>query len=341
MVGVGLGLSVLSPTYAQSGTNALPHPTDSMLVPVVDGPWWQIAPNAPDVGRWKTGQENVCDFTIFQSDDSQWHCIACVRGTSHFGQRLLFQWEAAHITNRDWKPVGILEAERGRRGQPLEFTSVQAPHHIKYEGRHYLFYNSAGARCLVGEDGQHWRQHKNVQGQTRFFDMGRDVCVFRDEPGRRWIAYYCGTTTDAQGNRKAAMVARTAPALEGPWSEKESPVLTSGNPESPFVVRWDGRYYLWQQMSVYVSDDPLHFDGAPLVAHLTELWFNGKFAPEVAREGEQWYVAGYSRGLHVAKMKWERRTGEQIAAWREKFRKYLEDEQRKREERERARGKKP
>ena len=72
---------------------------------------------------------------------------------------------------------------------------------------------------------------------------------------------------------------------------------------------------------------------------MTGLWFEGKFAPEIAEKDGQWYVAGYSRGLYVAKFKWERKTPAEIAAWREKWQAYLREELRKMRQREAARKK--
>ena len=309
---------------------------DSLLVPVLDGKWWQIAPHAPDVGELSTGDENACDFALFQVRDGSWRCIACIRGTKAPGQRIFYQWMSDRITDENWKPIGLLDVERGQVGKPRQPTSVQAPHPLVRNGKWYLFYNSAGARCLIGDDGINWKQHRNVEGQTKFFDMGRDVAVFWDEPNKRWIAYYCGNVKKPEGTR-GAMVARTASALEGPWSKEETAVRTEGNPESPFVVFHAGKYYLWQQMSVYASDDPLNFNDAPLVAHMTGLWFNGRFAPEIVENDGQWYVAGYSRGLHVAKFRWERKTLAAIEAWRDKWNAYLREEEMKRQQREEAR----
>ena len=315
-------LTLIKPTDAANDT--------SIEVPVVRGEWWKIAPDAPDVGRWATGKENACDFTLYRANDGRWHCVACIRGTSHYGQRLFYRWRSERLTDRDWSPQGILEVPRGKRGTPPDFTSVQAPHHLVHQGRHHLFYNSGGgARCLLSDDGQDWRPHVNAAGDPEFFRMGRDVFVFHDAPNRRWIAYYCGTV-EADGRRRGAMVARTAPAPEGPWSAEETPVRTEGNPESPFVVRRDDGYYLWQQMSVYRSADPLDFDGADLVAHMTGLWFNGKWAPEVIEDEGKWYLAGYGRGIHVARIEWVPRSADQIAEWRSGWLRTLAEEDRRR-----------
>lgn len=314
----------------------MPCADDTIEVPVVQGKWWQIAPNAPDVGKWATGKENACDFAILQSTDGVWHCISCVRGTSYYGQRLFYRWEAERLTDADWTPEGFFGVPRGKRGMPLEFTSVQAPHPIIHDGKYYLFYNSAKARCMISDDGRRWSPHVNNEGSQEFFPMGRDVCVFHDAVNRRWIAYYCGAAT-VDGESRGAMVARTAPTLEGPWSSAEILVRTVGNPESPYVIRRGDWYYLWQQMSVYRSADPLDFNGAELVAHMTGVWFNGKWAPEVIEHDGQWYVSGYGRGIHVARFDWVKKTPVQVAEWRKTWLDYLAEENRNRLERERQR----
>ncbi len=286
---------------------------EALEVPVVVGDWWQIAPNAPDVGKWSTGKENACDFTVFPSKDGRWHCIACIRGTSHFGQRLLYHWTSEALTETNWGPVGIFDAPRNdnpyRKGE--EF-SIQAPHGFWHDGRAYLFYNSGPARALVSDDGRDWSVFRNTEGEEIIFQMGRDVMLFHDAARSRWIAYYTGTHAG-----KGAMVARTASRLAGPWSKSETPVKTTGNPESPFVLRRGDRFYLFQQMEVYCSQDPLRFEGQP-VTHLTGIWYSGKWAPEVVVHEGNYYVAGYGRGIWLAEMQWETRTHEQIGKWRKK-----------------------
>ena len=308
---------------------------DGVQVPVVVGDWWRIAPHAPDVGRWSTGNENACDFAIYQSTDNQWHCVSCIRGTSHYGQRLFYHWTTDKLTNTDWEPVGFFECQRGERlGEP---TSVQAPHPLIHDGKYYLFYNSGPAYCLISDDAIDWQQHVNIDGNLIFFDMGRDVCVFEDTANDRFLAYYCGTAM-VDGQKRGAMVARTAPTPEGPWSDKEIAVKTDGNPESPFVVKRGDSYYLWQQMSVYRSKDPLDFNDAELVAHMTGVWFGGKYAPEIFEHDGRWYVSGYSRGLWIAEFQWQTKSPDEVAKWREDWSAYLAEERIKRLERERQRA---
>jgi len=110
-----------------------------------------------------------------------------------------------------------------------------------------------------------------------------------------------------------AMVCRTAPKLAGPWSDPPSPVKTEGNPESPFLTRRGPHYYLFQQMEVFLSDRPTHFGGEPLT-HMTGIWYGGKWAPEVISDNGEDYLAGYGRGLWVARLKWVEMTRSEAEA---------------------------
>jgi len=283
-------------------------------IPVLDGDWWRIAADRPDVApyRYQQKHQNVCDFTVFLDARGTWHCIACVRNTTHpGGTRLFHEWTSDDITKSNWTPRGIVKWPRNAtRHKPGGEHSLQAPHCFVHDGSYYCFYNSGPARAMKSGDGIQWSVFRNTAGSEIIFEMGRDVMLFRDEARGRWLAYYCG----AYGG-KGAMVARTAPALAGPWSETEIPVRTDGNPESPFVLQRGSRYYLFQQMAVYASERPDRFAGDP-VTHMTGIWYNGRYAPEVVVHEGQYYLAGYSRGLWVARMKWEERSPAEIDAWR-------------------------
>jgi beta-xylosidase len=214
-------------------------------------------------------------------------------------------------------------------------NSLQAPHCFTFEGLYYCFYNSGPARAMVSKDGIDWSVFRNTAGAEIIFDMGRDVMLFHDEAGKRWLACYCGAWTGGKGH---GIVARTAPAPAGPWSKDAIPVKTDGNPESPFVLKRAGRYYLFQQMSVFVSGRADHFEGPPLT-HMTGVWYGGKYAPEIIVDDGQYYLAGYSRGIWLARMKWLTMTPdearEHAAPILEEVRKGREAARRREEERER------
>ena len=320
---------------------ALPAAEPEKLdVPVLDGDWWQIAADSPDVSPFQAapGQTaNLCDFTIFKDARGTWHLIACVRGTTAPGQRVFHHWTSPSLSAKNWVSAGNFDAPRGSvMGKP---DSEQAPHAFKAGDRYYLFYNSAGfARALTSPDGAEWKDASgewnvfhNDKGNAELFKMGRDVFLFRDTPRNRWMAFYCANYPAGMPHTNAGfMAARTAPALEGPWSPDQLSVRTEGNPESPFVVEHGGKYYLWEQMDVYQADTPEKFEGKP-VQNMTGLWFGGKYAPEIVEENGQWYIAGYNRGIHIARFHWVAKSLPEIEEWRSTKFAELEREREKRD----------
>ena len=288
---------------------ALKGPID---VPEVDSPWWQIARN-PDLGEL-TGiltkkeaeeqrgrRQEPVDFAIWQATDGTWQLVSCIRSTSYPGStRLFYRWEGKRLTDPMWEPKGIFATSDLKVGH-VE-GRMQAPHCFRYGGKYYFFYNSTGAHCMISDDGKNFTHHKNIAGDYQFFKMGRDVMLFHDQD--KWYAYYCGKR----------MEARTVPSLEGPWSKEAIDIGISSNPESPFVVRYGEGYYLWSQKWVFYSKDPLDFS-VPILTDMQETWAKG-YAPEILLHEGQYYFTGYARGIWVGKMKWVRRTPEEIKTWR-------------------------
>lgn len=266
------------------------QPVANPLIPIpeLDGGWWQIAENAPDVSPYNNHpHHNACDFTIFQAADGTWQLIACIRETTiSCATRLFYRWEGQNLTDTFWTGQGIFLTcmDVGTA------SSTQAPHCFFESGLHYFFFNSTGARCWTSADGKNFSMHTDYLGNSKFFDMGRDVMVF-DNRARDglWHAYYTAN----------AMEKRTATQLEGPWSDPPVTVLSGDNPESPFVVRYGNGYYLWAQSSVYYSVDPAHFQSPPV----TVMW-RGKYAPEILKSNGQYYAAGYGNGIHLARLAW-------------------------------------
>jgi hypothetical protein len=95
------------------------------------------------------------------------------------------------------------------------------------------------------------------------------------------------------------MSTRTAPHPLGPWSETAGVLGTSGNPESPFIEKRDGGYYLWQQMKVYFSTNPLSFTGS-VQAELDTY----QYAPEIFQYNGQYYMASYEPGVWLTRLDW-------------------------------------
>ncbi len=310
--------------------------SDEILVPELDGEWWQIAESHPDVSPFNRPKHNACDFSIWQAADGTWMVASCIRGTSHPGAtRLFHRWEAKNLTDTMWKPSTIVNTVTAPDGAVATVTNgifamsnpeigqyegvMQAPHCIKEDGKYYLYYNASrmndrggrqgnSAYCKVSDDGKTFMDMEAPGGGYNMFRMGRDLMIFRDDDGT-YYSYF-----EAGGD----MQYRTAQSLTGPWSGGDSTSLgTSGNPESPFVVKMGDDYYLWEHMNVFHSDSCDSFPDEP-VTKMTPGWFQGLWAPEIILHEGQYYVFGYitGKGIWGGKMKWVERSWDDINAWR-------------------------
>ena len=91
---------------------------EQVPVPVIDGPWWQIAGD-PDLGVYTRDEQQPVDFGIWQAADGSWQLWSCIRGTG-CGQftRLFYRWEGKQLTDRDWNPRGMTTFGSGNRLRP-------------------------------------------------------------------------------------------------------------------------------------------------------------------------------------------------------------------------------
>ena len=285
---------------AEGHQAAAENPMDeSIWVPQLIGEAWQIGKDSPDVSPYTGG--SACDYTIFRATDGTWQCIACIRGTSWSGRtRLFYRWEGASMDQSDWEPKGIFYKATPGIGLQTTNDSVQAPHMVETEDRFLMFYNSGmgGAYCMTSEDGKEFEHLKGEAGAENLFKMGRDVCVYEEDG--TWHAYYCNNE----------MTYRSASAPEGPWSE-ESVLRSYGNPESPFVLKYKGLYYLWQQSNVIISDRLDSFEDIA-IARACRGW-----APEIIiDEKGNYYATSYRNGIWAQRLEWVKKNPAEIAQWR-------------------------
>ncbi len=295
-------------------------------IPVLKSDWWQITTTYPDISPYAyfTGDNKVCDFTIFQAEDESWQLIACIRGNTYPGsQRFLYRWETDDITNAFWEQKGIfwttgIEGKEDATGRKLADTpfkdegKLQAPHCFKHNNKYYMFLNSEAAYCLVSNNGKDWEYAKNEKGDYVFFDMGRDVMVLDDrENTGKWIAYYTDGSIEPQ-----CVTARNAETLGGKWSDEKksvydgftnsrSPIYPNEFAESPFVVVRNGVYYLFAQLHVFRSNDPYHFVDKITVLESTE-YHKRAWAAEIIEDNKgNLYLAAYRpSGIWICRMKW-------------------------------------
>ncbi len=302
-----------------------------IAVPHLEGDWWQLTTTYPDIApyTYTKGDNKVCDFTLFQAADSTWQCIACVRGNDYPGShRFLYRWQANHLTDTLWEEKGVFQATGTSpdREDGFGFTLdtslykavglLQAPHCIRHNGKYYLFYNNRNAMCKVSDDGLHWSDLENDEGSYTFFEMGRDLMVFNDtgHPGK-WIGYYTSGKKFPQ-----YVAARTANSLTGTWSDEKmvydgwsnsrSPIYPNEFAESPFVIRYDDHYYLFAQLHVFMSGDPLDFTANHKVAVLESCDYTKRvWAPEIVEYKGGYYLAAYRpSGLWMTRLSWEKST---------------------------------
>ncbi|MFW6257479.1 MAG: hypothetical protein ACOC11_01730 [Prolixibacteraceae bacterium] len=303
-------LMLITVNTTKSQTNNL-----KPLTPALNGEWIKLC-DRPQLEKWHSPKVEPVDFTVFQADDKTWQLIACVRNTTQPGSgRLLYRWSSPELERENWKPEGIFLSSK----QELNHAEgrLQAPFHVKENGKHYLFYNSRGGHLMTSDDGIDFKPY----GNKAVFPMGRDVCILDDrENSGKWIAYY---TSPEKGinpaTRDHTIRARTAEKLTGPWSEEEVEIPPITPPfqgyefvyaESPLVVKRGEYYYRFEQLFVYRSKDPLKWEGPP-VAELAPKDHIKRLAPEIVTHQGNDYLLAYQwrgndpRGIYMIKLDWE------------------------------------
>src|SRR5690349_10322382 len=164
---------------------------EPVLVPQIDGDFWQVAGD-PDLGKYTTPQQQPVDFGIWQAADGTWQLWSCIRGTKEPGNtRLFYRWEGAALTDRDWKPMGIaLHADTGV-GEVAD--GLQAPFVFREGRRYVMFYGGWDHICSAeSADGKTFARRLDSDGKaTRFGEKSgnpRDPMLLRI--GDLWHCYY-------------------------------------------------------------------------------------------------------------------------------------------------------
>lgn len=289
---------------------------EPVLVPRIDGDWWQVAGD-PDLGRFTTPRQQPVDFSIWQAADGTFQLWSCIRATAYPGKtRLFHRWQGAHITDPDWKPMGIAMIADPGFGETE--GGLQAPHVIQMGNTYKMLYGDWANICLAESvDGKTFARQLMPSGKAGMFTEGpgnntRDPMVIRI--GNLFYCYYT-----AFPNRQGADYVRTSQDLRH-WSTSKKVAFGGSagtgpsSAECPFVYfhKASGYYYLFRtqhygrnaQTSVYRSKNPNDFgidDDRCLVATLPYA------APELIGQGGQLYIATLLpslKGIQVAKLKW-------------------------------------
>ena len=291
---------------------------DVPLVPEVDGSWWTIA-TSPDLGELTSDKQQPVDFAVWRAADGTWQLWSCLRGTKERGNtRLFYRWEGKNLTDPGWKPLGVaMRADESLGETP---GGLQAPHVVKHDGRHLMFYGDWENICATtSDDGKTFTRRRGPGGKSGMFSEGRGTntrdpmalnidglwhCYYTAFPNKQG-AVFCRTSTDTVTWSGSKTVAFGGQAGTGPFSA-----------ECPFVVKLQDRFYLFRTQrygkdavtSVYHSKDPLNFGVNDDAGHfLTTLPIA---APELIEHEGQWYIAALLpslKGIQVTRMTWERR----------------------------------
>jgi hypothetical protein len=289
---------------------------EPVLVPQIDGDWWQVAGD-PDLGEFTDPKQQPVDFGVWQAADGTWQLWSCIRHTKCGGHtRLFHRWEGRELTDPDWQPMGIaMQADPQFGEQP---GGLQAPHVIKVGGEHRMFYGDWVNICqATSTDGKTFERVLNEDGKAGMFSQGagantRDPMVL--PVGDQYHCYYT-----AFPHRLGAVYCRTSGDLRN-WSDSKTVSMGGSagagptSAECPFVAyhQESGYYYLFRtqrygpnaQTSVYRSADPLDFginDDRCLVCRLPVA------APEIIEHEGRQYIASLLpslKGIRIARLKW-------------------------------------
>jgi beta-fructofuranosidase len=264
----------------------------------------------------------INDHAVIQARDGNWHMIGITHDKVMGGKLPVptFEEEFAHARapslNGQWTALPrVLQADLS-----LLETHVWAPHIVFNDGLYYCFYAGGGGHwwsmlnLATSPDLMTWTRHRANPLFRDFYDA-RDPMVLRVDD--QWVMYYTKTYSPTKWYSTVAY--RTSHDLVS-WSKPEFAIVlktlpikipNSGQTESPFVLHYNGLYYLfictpdlgYRATIVYVSDDPFHFEEkheiATLVAHCAE----------VVKDGDNYYLshAGwFFDGMYLAPITWKK-----------------------------------
>ena len=298
-----------------AGLRLTAQTTERVLVPQVDGDFWQVAGD-PDLGKYTTPKQQPVDFGIWQAADGTWQLWSCIRSTAAPGKtRLFYRWQGRSLTDKNWTPMGIAMMADPNFGETE--GGLQAPFVLKENSVYYMFYGTWEHIALATSmDGKTFARQLTRDGVSGMFgeESGsntRDPMVLKIGP-----LYYCYYT--AYPNRHGADFVRTSKdKIHWSASRKVAYGGSQGDgpysAECPFVYHHaaSGYYYLLRnqfygakaQFAVYRSRNPFDF-GKDNDRYLVETMPYA--APEIIESGGQLYLAALTadlKGIQVAKLK--------------------------------------
>jgi len=287
---------VFSAVAACSG----PRDHAQILMPRLSVPWSE---SVRILGDSVPGKTFYSDFLMIRDKmtPARWHAVGIHKSMNTLyhavADSLFGEWKlqpdivSTDSVVRMWAPFAIWS--------PRGDSAYMYYHHgLGPDGGD--MWNSMRVLAAAGPDLDRWTKYdvhaeqEAAPGVRNIVFTGpvpRDACIFFDESLDKYIMYYAD-------DAPRAIQARTSDDAVH-WSE---PVPVMGipdpqeafvTPESPFVIRRDGLYYLfvsgfdYARVALYVSEDPFDF-GDPIANKVGEI--NGH-APEIVEENGHYYIA--------------------------------------------------
>jgi hypothetical protein len=272
----------------------------------------------PFAGKYAEPGGYVVDHALIKKDGL--HHLFYIRGTAatNWPEYPLFNF--GHAVSRDLKHWEIQQPVLQCPQQGWDQYQVWAPYILENKGLYYMFYAGVNqavsqAICLATSvDLYHWERY----GQNPVITSGpwgiwnkdqwsdcRDPMVLQD--GNTYYCYYTAMGKNAETGQPESRLGISSSSDLLHWKDEgfirlEQSLATP--PESPFVVRHDGKYYLfytnYRYGTVYaMSDDPVK--GWKELPVEKMVLMSGVSASEIYRDGNTWYMSYISHdknGLH-------------------------------------------
>lgn len=273
------------------------------MVPKLSGSWRNATLIVRDEVNWP--KEFLSDFLLIKDKVNRWHCIG-IGGQASGGES--FFHAVGNSLHERFTYVSRVYNNGTASDRNMDW--MWAPYAIfKDDNTCYLYYahyfHNAGEikgmwqqeRVLVS-DGRldTWTPLSNpdlIDGNVAFQERSdRDACIFFDEALKQYMFYYAASSAT-----EALINLRTSKDLIH-WSSPTA-VLTGAPapefraPESPFVIKKFGAYYLfvsgfdYGRCAVYASKNPFNFGNAQ-TAKLGEI---NAHAPEIVTDNGKEYMA--------------------------------------------------
>lgn len=277
----------------------------------------------PLAGKFAEPGMYTVDHAILKQDDL-WHLIY-IRGIAATNWPEYPLSNFGHAVSHDLVDWHIRKPVLETRATGFDTYQVWAPHIIKHAGKYWMFYagvndSATQAICLAtSEDLYHWERHEGNPiitslpwgyWDTTHWSDCRDPMVLKD--GDTFYCYYTAArmVPGTETVENCLGIASSGDLIH--WKDEGYRRLIhtlTTPPESPFVVKRNGAYYLfytnYRYGIVYVrSPDPLYgWKEDPEDPHSI---MKGVSATEIFEHEGKWYITLISHmpyGLHFLEIR--------------------------------------